>query len=311
MEAAIRSTTLPLIDELLQKPRQFSFEMAAQILEFGFQTSFGKEISIAESPFKTFSLNSFHLRGTEIEKILRENDSYIIYAERLSIAGLNGPLPTPYAELIFRRSREKDNAMGEFLNSFNMRLLGISYQISKRRYLNLQRHDQNCLLIRTMASFLGESPATMDRRMARLSYLFWTKEKSAAGLETLISSFLRFTTKVKEIQTFWANRRDIHRLGNMALGRSSELGTRLSISSFGVEIALTHSDYGKIFQLLTDEKYFDDLKKLIHQYLGNFFCCTVSLTPQSVPPLRLGHTSLGRVSWIPGDRLDSLRIGIY
>jgi predicted component of type VI protein secretion system len=308
MEAAVRNTELSLNDELLRRPKQFSFETAAYILEWGSPVSFGKEINISESPFKTVSINSFHLRGTEIEKILRENDCYTIYIERLSISGLNAPLPTPYAELIFRRAQEKDSAISEFINTFNTRLLGISYQISKRRYLNLQRHDKNCLLLRTVAAFSGESPMAADRRTARLSYLFWTKEKSAAGLEVLISSFLRFTVKVKEIQTFWAERSDIRRLGNMKLGKNSELGTKLSVSSFGVEIDLTHDDYRKIFQLLSDEKYSNELKKLICRYLGIFFRCTLNLTPKNIPPLKLGQTSLGRKSWFPGNKIDPVRM---
>ncbi|MDR2781219.1 MAG: type VI secretion system baseplate subunit TssG [Holosporaceae bacterium] len=308
METAIRHTELSLNDELLRLPKQFSFEMAAYILEYGSQISFGKETNISDSPFKTVSINSFHMRGTEIEKISRENDNNVIYIERLAISGLNAPLPTPYAELIFRRAQEKDNAMGDFINAFNMRLLGISYQISKRRYLNLQRHDKNCLLLRTIAAFFGEPPLEMDRRMSRLFYLFWTKEKSAAGLEAIISSFLQFTTKVREIQTFWTDRWDVHRLGNMKLGVNSELGTRVSVSSFGVEIDLTHSDYREIFQLLTDQKRLDELKKIIHKYLGDFFRCTLCLTPQNVPSLELKQVSLGIKSWLPGKKNDSNKI---
>jgi type VI secretion system ImpH/TssG family protein len=254
------------------------------------------------------NLNSFHLRGTEIEKIAREGDSHTIYTERLSIAGLNAPLPTPYAELIFRRTQEKDNSAGEFINMFNRRLLGISYRISKRRYLNLQRHDKNCRLLRTIASFFGESPSVADRRMARLSYLLWTKEKSAAGLEALVSSFLQFTTKVKEIRTFWADNPNTWRLGNMNLGKNSELGTKLSVSSFGIEIDLTHENYEKIFQLLENEKKTDELKKMIFRYLGDFFYCTLSFTPRSVPPLKLNGAPLGRTTWLSGEKPDSVRI---
>ncbi|MDR2157826.1 MAG: type VI secretion system baseplate subunit TssG [Holosporaceae bacterium] len=309
MEAAVRHEELSLEEELRRNPRQFSFEMAAYILEYGSRTSFGKETNIADAPFKTSSINSFHLRGAEIETIVQANGVPVIYIERLSIAGLNAPLPTPYAELIFRRSQEKDDAMAAFVNTFNTRLLGISYQISRRRYLNLQRHDgTNCLLLKTIAAFLGESPETIDRRMSRLSYLFWTKEKSATGLEAVISSFLKFTVRIDEIQTFWTRRREIHQLGNAKLGINSELGTRFSTSSFGVKVHLTHRDYNRIFQLLVDKKRLDDLKFLIRKYLGDFVRCTLSVAPQSVPPPKMGNVLLGKTFWTSGKILDSAKI---
>jgi type VI secretion system ImpH/TssG family protein len=309
MEAAVRREEISLKEELYRNPRRFSFEMAAYVLEHGAQTSFGKEINIADAPFRTRSINSFHLRGTEIETIALLDGVPVVYIERLSLAGLNAPLPTPYAEMIFRRSREKDEAMAAFINTFNMRLLGISYQISKRRHLNLQRHNgKNCLLLKTIASFLGEPPETMDRRMSRLSYLFWIKEKSAAGLEAVISSFLKFSTRVEEIKPFWATRREIHRLGKAKLGVNFELGKKFSLSSFGIDVHLTHRDYNEIFQLLTDKKRLDDLKLLIRKYLGDFYRCTLSLTPQSVPPLKMGAAYLGKTSWTSGKILDSAKI---
>ncbi|MDR0632317.1 MAG: type VI secretion system baseplate subunit TssG [Holosporaceae bacterium] len=307
METTIRNQKLPLNEELLARPRQFSFEMAAYVLEFGSQTSFGKEISLSTAPFRTKSLNSFHLRGTEIEKITTEDNRRVIYIERLSISGLNAPLPTPYAELIFRQTQKEDYAMGEFINSFNTRLLGISYQISKRRYLNLQSSDRMPLL-KVIATFFGKFQESIDKKMARLSYLFWTKEKSAAGLEAAISAFFGFTTQVREIQTFWTNRQEIHPLENMKLGVTSELGKRVSLSSFGVEINLTHDNYKKIFQLLFDQQYMNDLKLLIYAYLGDFFHFTLSFTPHNIPPLKMSETLLGKTSWISGKTFDSSKI---
>ncbi|MDR0581044.1 MAG: type VI secretion system baseplate subunit TssG [Holosporaceae bacterium] len=307
METSVRNKKLSLKEELLCNPRQFSFEIAAYVLEFGSQTSFGKEANLADAPFQTKSVNSFHLRGTEIEKIVVEDNRPVIYTERLSISGLNAPLPTPYAELIFRRDREQDAAIGNFINSFNARLLGISYQISRRRYLSLQRHDKACLLLKTIAAFSGESFEMADRRTSRLSYLFWTKEKSAAGLESVIHSFLQFTVKVIEIKPFWIDRKGIQPLGQVTLSGNAELGKKLSMSSFGVEINLTHDDYNRIFQLLVNEKFLRDLKHIIRKYLGDFFHCALSLTPKSVPPLEIGKALLGKTAWIPGKRLDSAK----
>jgi predicted component of type VI protein secretion system len=163
-------------------------------------------------------------------------------------------------------------------------------------------------LLRVIATFWGKFQESIDKKMARLSYLFWTKEKSAAGLEAAVSSFFGFTTNVKEIQTFWTNRQEIHLLGNMKLGATSELGKRLSLSSFGVEVNLTHDNYNKIFHLLSDRQYLNDLKLLICTYLGDFFHFTLSLTPRNVPPLKMSETLLGKTSWMSGKTFDSSKI---
>ena len=62
METSIRDKKLSLKEELLSKSKQFSFEMAVYILEFGHKISFGKETNVADAPLSTKSINSFHLR---------------------------------------------------------------------------------------------------------------------------------------------------------------------------------------------------------------------------------------------------------
>jgi predicted component of type VI protein secretion system len=306
MESKIRDQKLSLVECLQKYSRRFSFEMAAYILEYNSPTSFGKEISITNAPFRTHSINSFHLRGTEMENIFETAGVKTIYTERLSLSGLNAPLPTPYAELIFRRNQEKDTAISSFINTFNTRLLGISYQISKRRYLSLQKHfcNTNCMLTRTIAAFSGESSETMDRKMSRLSYLFWTKEKSATGLEAIIAASFGLVTKVGEFRTFWAKRQETYSLGHVILGKSAELGKKVSISSFGINIRITHHNYEKIYQLLTDKKYLADLKFLIKKYCGEFNSCILSIVPQQAPPLQIDSAILGKTSWLPGEKLD-------
>lgn len=315
MESELRNKELSLINILEKNAYQFSFEMAALILENGSQNSFGKEINILHSPFRTCSINSFYLRGTEIERIKKINGINTIYIQRLAISGINAPLPTPYADLMFRRTSGKDFAMSEFVNVFNSRLLGISYQVSKRRYLNIQNHsDKNCLFIRVLSAFCGEDPLTMDRLFSRVSYLFWIKEKSASGLESLITAIFQMETHVKQFKSFWYNKSEITKLGvkNIELGKNSELGKKVSLSTFGIEIDLTHDDYEKIYRLLTDKQYLNDLKFFVRKYIGEFFICYINIFPKSVPQLKFSKDKpplLGKTAWFPGkNKLDPARV---
>lgn len=310
MGTTIRDTELPLIDVLLKRPKEFSFEMASYILGYGAAHSFGKEMDLRLSPFKTQSLNVFHLRGTELEKIKEIDGVKVIYTERLSIMGFNGPLPTPYSELIFRRMLEQDLAMVSFVNAFNMRLLGISYRISQRNFLNLQDHKKNCPLMKALAALAGESANSMPRHFARLSYLFWTKEKSVAGLKAIINYVLGLSVTVHEFQPMWIKRNNIKRLGEMYLGKNFEIGTKISICEFGIKINITHDDNRKIHNLINDQNRINELKSLIDKYLGQFIEYTISVTPKKVHPLKIGEGVLGKNSWIPAEKLDPLPLDI-
>ncbi|MDR3151553.1 MAG: type VI secretion system baseplate subunit TssG [Holosporaceae bacterium] len=306
MGSELGNAKLSLEETLKEKPRQFSFEMAAYVLEYGSPASFGKEVNVSQSPFKTKSLNSFHLRATEIEKISEINGIHTVFVERLAISGLNAPLPTPYAELIMMRTVEQDTAISSFINAFNSRLLGISYQISKRRYLALQDHRKNCMLTRSIAAFLGEDPEKMERKLSRLSYVFWTTGKSAIGLEAIITSIFNLEAKVKQHHIFWDKRDGVILLGdrNLKLGNNSMLGKTVPLSQFGVTVEVSHKNYEILFQLLTNQESITRLKDIIKKYLGNFFYCKISVIPKSVPPLKLGcATQLSRNSWLPSSGL--------
>lgn len=310
-----------LESDLLTNAYKFSFEMAAYILEHGKSVSFGKHISIDQAPFRTTSINVFHLRGTEIEKIetLNENDAEVktVFTERLAIAGLNAPLPTPYGELIFRRSHERDEAMASFINVFNSRLLGISYQTSKRRYISLQDHSgDNCLFVRNLAALCGENLRRMNRRFSRVALLFWTKEKSAAGLESLITALFGFKVRVQQFCTTWADIDEDNRLlyGKKRLGINVGLGTKAAVSNLGVTIEL-NQEFEKVYKLLDWKKEersknqidpLEQLRCIIRKYIGDFYVYRLSVRPYSVPQMHIGSKKdgsghraiLGRTAWI-------------
>ncbi|MDR3155500.1 MAG: type VI secretion system baseplate subunit TssG [Holosporaceae bacterium] len=294
MEPLFGHKKLSLKERLYANAKPYSFEMAAYILETGAPVSFGKEIRLLDAPFRTVSINSFHLRATEIEKLSVADGIATIHVERLSLAGINAPLPTPYADLIFKRTMAKDFAISSFVNMFNMRLLGIAYQISKKNYLCLQRfRDANFnMLVKTIGAFLGNDAQISGPQFSRLSYLFWTKTKSAAGLEAIIRSMFPFAIEVHQFKTYFVKRHNIARMyscNELQLGISSELGTQIPLSAFRFEIILRSDDYKNVVKFSTSKKHISDLKLMIEKYLGEFFRYTIKIIPQTVPPLRLGY----------------------
>ena len=309
MENSVRNEALPLEQSILQNPRAYSFEMAVKILGSNSKINYGKELSIRDAPFRTVNINSFYLRGTEISKIIEEDGTKVIFIERLSLSGLNAPLPTPYAEILYNRSLERDFAFSRFLNTFSSRLLGISYQISKRRYMCLQADNhKNYLVLKTLMSFIGGHAGRLDYRLSRLAYLFWTKEKSASGLEAVIHYLFDLQVRVSQLMLNYMPNNNVKRLGEAVLGKSADLGKSFLEVNTGINIHLFSNDYQKICDLLTVPLKRKELMIAIRKYVGNFIKFWVFATPGQVPPLNINHAILGKTSWLTGKKLDAARV---
>lgn len=305
MGNAVRKQKLSLEEDLLENPRRYSFEMTAKILSWHSVQDYGKEISVYDAPLKTVSINSFHLRATEIEKITNEDDKKVVHIERLTLAGLNAPLPTPYAEMVYNCNVAKDFSFGRFLNAFNARILGISYRVSKKRFLCLQANpEQDYLVLRTLANLFGES--NIDRKYARLAYLFWTKEKSAVGLESVIKYLYPFDVRVEQFTPMRVPNNSYNRLGHMRLGINSDLGTHFTIVNFGITIHLSGESH-LISKLIAKREKREEFKRVVKKYLGDFIKFDVFVTPNKVQHLKMGQL-LGRTTWIFGTTLNEAKI---
>ncbi len=305
MGNTIRKQKISLEEDLLKNPRKYSFEMTAKILCWNSNYDYGKEVSVYDAPMKTVSINSFHLRGTEIEKITNDNDKKVVHIERLSLAGLNAPLPTPYAEMVYNQTNKRDYAFAKFLNSFNARILGISYQVSKRRYLCLQANPkQDYMVMRTIAKFFGED--NLDRKYARLAYLFWKKEKSAVGLESIIKYLYPVDVRVDQFAPMRIPNTSYNRLGHMRLGKNFDLGSHFTVANLGITIHL-FGENSVVSKLIFKKEKQKELKRIIKKYLGYFVKFSIFATPNDVPPLKMKQ-SLGRNTWLPGKSLDESKV---
>lgn len=304
MESADGDQRVSVKEELFRSPRQFSFEMVAYILNCNVSISFGREISVESAAFKTMSIIAFHLRGTEIEKI-EDGVQPIVFLSRLALAGLNAPLPTPYADLAIRRAHERDYAISAFFNIFNSRLLGISYRISQRRYFTLQQNRWP--MQDSVSKFFGEK--RISRKLTRLAYLFWSKERSAEGLRILIEGYFHLKAQVCSLYDYWEVRQGISLLGNNYLNENAYLGTRVSLRSFGVKICITHDNRSLVFDFISNSAAINELKFLARKYLGPLIICRLEFYPSVALELKFGK-SLGVNTWFKGDNADPISMYI-
>lgn len=312
METSIRPQRISIINALRKHPFSFQFEMAAFILEANNKFSFGKEMSVSEAPFRTKNLNCFYLRGAEIDKIKMYKGKHLVYTQRLSISGLNAPLATPYSELILNRSVQKDDTMLDFLNVFNERLVGLSYQINKKKYPALQKHEGLSLFLKMLSALHG-GEGNFNRRKSRLSYLFWNDIKSAAGLEAVAAAFLNTKVKAYECRTIKIEKEGVLPLArhNLRLGVNSELGKKVFLSDFALDLVVKNYDYKSLIKIVTDDSRLYELKKAIRDYIGDFVFCKMLIEPETAPALRLKGVLLKKNSWLPSKKhLDPIQFQI-
>lgn len=306
MVNAIRQHSLSVTDVLLQNPRSFCFEMAVKTICYNSKISFGSERVIAQQPMKIENINVLYLRGTEIGGISNDNGKLTLQVERLTLAGLNAPLPTPYTELLIERKREKDLSMSQFLNIFNTRLLGISYRISEKRYTCLRPKDY--AMKKILPAFFGEDHHDFNLRLSRLSYLFWIKEKSIAGLESILRYLLELDVKIIPAVLMKLENKHIKRLGQMKLGIDSDIGKHFYVSHFKIKIHLSKCDHKYVTDFINNVHYVSKLNKLVSKYFSHTCHYAMFIRPNEAPHLKFQNFVLGRTSWLAGKHVDEVKI---
>ncbi len=297
---------ISLEKSLLNNPRGYSFETTIKIINHGYTQVFGKSTSIHHFPFYTNNVNVFYLRGTEIEKItINETGKKIINIGRLSIAGLNAPLPTPYSELLCNRNKMQDFAMEQFLNIFHSRLLGISYRISQKRHICLQQN--NYPMLNAISCFFGTNHPYIDKKFSRLCYIFWLKEKSVMGIEIILKYIFPFNVKVQQFNLTKIKQNN-KRLKNINLGIDFYLGKYVYITNINISIYLFDCSYSYVRNFINNTKNISLLKNLIKQYAGDFYNYSIFIKPNNAPELTFKNFVLGKTSWLKGNFLDNTRI---
>lgn len=305
MDTSIGQSRISVREEMLKFPKQFSFEMAIYVFGYNSKISYGTEALISDSPVKTISMVSYKLRATEIEKI-NETDRITIFTNKLALAGLNAPLPTPYSELIIQRFHERDYAISAFLNIFNSKLLGVAYRISQRRHIALQRKG-NRPLLKCVSNFFGAS--NTPQKMTRLSYLFWSRNRTLEGLRIILEEYFKFKVKIDPLSELWSNHHDIKLLGKNRLSENAYLGRQANIKSFCIKIHITHDNPDVIYSLLSNDTLLNDVKLLITKYLGSLITCKLEIIPQVATALKF-YSQLGHNTWLQGNPTDARRINL-
>lgn len=311
-----------LRDTLAQEPYVFEFDQAVKLVEalydhvipIGEGFAVDKEALIIKSrvflsapPSDIFNI-SLPANGNEYPTTMHVNF--------FGIAGLQGPLPMPFTEVIMERLKQHDSAASDFLDIFNHRLISILHRIRKKHWVGLDNryaHEtllgRDLLSLNSMSSGFLETKTVSRQDMLFYSGLYWQQPRSPVGLKQILAHY--FNTKVA-IQSHMGGWMDIDSshwtyLGNNAksqnnvLGSTAMIGTRIWDVNQNIRVKLGPLNYQGLESFLKTGKSYPKLLEMMKLYLpaGYKFSINLMVKAKDVRATRLdGKARLGWTSWL-------------
>lgn len=310
MVTAIRQNTSSLADRLFSDVYEFSFPQAVRILNklnpnrisVGYADDPRRE-SVWFSSHITLGVSSSDLHA------LTSGSPPTLTINFLGIAGIQGPLPDVFTEIIMDRSKAKDTASQDFLDVFNHRLIGFWYKHTTLLYPCL--HDdplKSTPLGKCLMDMAGVRYHDDPSVFLGLSTIYWQKVPSLLGLEIILQSTFKKPIHIVPHQGVWNEgvKDDYSILGkkNHRLGVSSVLGKKSfqQNGSFVIEVGpLSYKDFMDFLPKEQGSSFFEVLQSLVAAYFSfppRYKVC-LKVEASQIPPRYLkGTYQLGRNTWL-------------
>lgn len=236
----------------------------------------------------------------------------------LGIAGIQGPLPDVFTELLMDRVRQKDLSFRDFLDIFNHRLGTFwfkIYTLLMPTLLDAPMEKTNlgqCLMDIGGARFHQEKLAIMP-----LCTLFWQRSSSLIGLEKAIQGYFNLSCRIRPFMGGWhhVHENDYTRLGKQyhQLGLSTVLGKKSYATHKSFRLYMGPLSYKQFLDFLPshDEKSgYARLKNFLNGYFDRppHFTVELILEAKDMPPLQLNHSvALHHHTWLSASHQVSQR----
>lgn len=309
---------------LLAEPWKFEYFQAVKLLELlnPDRHAPGESSDPDSEVVHLSSRVTLEYPASEVQKITppaSKSLPYLMSVNLMGAAGQYGPLPMPDTERILERISRRDNAMRDFLDIFNHRLLSLLVKIRKVHQPSMtagKPHQDRTAFY--LYSFFGlGNPALRDNdthTFKERSLLYYCgilaqHPRSASGLERFFSDYFGVKFVVKQFAGGWRYLEEDQwtRVGssgrNQVLGVSALVGKRYWDQSGKFEVALGPLDFDTFLDFLPPPigSAFLPLNELTRFYAGvdAEFRFRLTLQHRQVPVSRLRRkTYLGWTSWL-------------
>ncbi|MBA4156454.1 MAG: type VI secretion system baseplate subunit TssG [Gemmatimonadetes bacterium] len=312
-------------DALRQEPTAFGFFQAVRLLErlhperagVGRFVDPGEEVvRFSVNPAIAFPPSEIHalaMPGEEGEELGRMSVNF------MGLTGPQGVLPHHYSLLVTERRRQRDGALGAFLDLFHHRILSLFYRAwEKHRFTIAHEKQQDDRLTDHLLDFVGMGPSEVEDRppisdqvFAFYPGLFAQQPRGAVALEQLLEDYFGVAVEVEQFVGGWypLPRRDQCALGEeddpaIQLGQGAVVGDEIWDPQTRVRIRLGPLTRPQFDEFLPTGSALASLRALTRFFTHDQFDLEVQLilARDDVPGCVLGGDEppqpLGWSTWI-------------
>lgn len=247
--------------------------------------------------------------GKALERIEEPKASHQPYNVVVNFFGLTGPsgvMPRHYSEWVIERCKHKDNAVKDFLDIFNHRLISLYHRAWEKYRQPLQyQYQLQTGRVDSISKVMQNLTGTNDDTLLHLGGLFSCSLRSAQGVKQIATVLSGCSVKVHEHVGKWLYlaHAEQTQLGgrynpegqHAQLGRTATLGSRVWDVGSAIEIELFAPDMDTVQKMMPGSPVTQLLEKTITEYLPGHINPVWSLTARycDLPISRLGKHSMG------------------
>jgi type VI secretion system protein ImpH len=313
---------------LFKKPFEIGFFQAVRLLRRWLPTRLpvGRFSPPAREAARFIAHPSLAFPASEIQELTLPSDDSPA-TMKVNFMGLSSPqgvLPTPYTELIIERAQKKDNALRDFLDLFNHRLISFFYRAWEKHHFfvsyELGEPDSVSPLMMSLLGLgtegLAKRQLVPDQALIFYSGLLTQKPRSAQNLKQLLTDYFRVKVEIEQFVGTWV---PLRKIDQTVLDESESSMQRLGFGAIvGDEVWDQQSTVRVQLGPLTREQYlsflpreqsqaYRDLKSLLKFWANNELDFEVQLILQGkqTPGFDLdtdndknGELLLGWTTWI-------------
>lgn len=283
---------------------------------------------------------SLRFAPTELAGVDLEAELPSLTVEFMTLAGVRGPLPLHYTQLVRERNRKGDFALQDFLDLVSHRLVSLLWRIRQKFRIGLhageiEDHDLTKYLM-AFTGLLGEKTQALfddysddydpegddlylfSHDLAFYAGLFWQHDRSMQGLERILEHHFGFPVQGRACQGEWIELEDdartalTTRLGHNKLGVSSIAGRRVWNPQAGFAVDIGPVDWQTFIDLLPIGRRYDAVHRLVNFYSRGAFNFTfnIAVAAEEIHDKRPGVSTqptgprLGWTSWVTTDDLS-------
>lgn len=310
-------TVYPVEEWLFEEGYRFDFYQAVRLLEM----IYPEKLAVGETVEPDFEVVRFKSRVSlafpagqirEIRAPLNGEPAEMT-VDFMGLAGVHGPLPLPYTELLLERIRAKDTAMRDFLDMFNHRLVSLMYRVKKLHRVGLHTGSPDrSPMARYLFAVMGMGTGGLqgrtkveDRSLLFYAGIFSQHPRSMAGLESILRDYFDAPVVGHQLTGAWLDLDgdQMTLIGengrNQILGESAVLGGRVWDQRRKFDLHIGPLAFEKFIEFLPDGAAYAPLCSLVRLFASDEyeFDLHLSVIPETIPGLTLGSGGGARLGW--------------